>query len=162
MTALLSRLLQRAGIRTGSSFRGYCPRNSKVLVALKKILHWAATHKSNDGVQFRMSRPTIQHLLKEHHGIKASIRCIAYALKRLVLEGYISRQTQWRTRADGTIERARTKTRLKARFLRELAGDAIRCFKLAALTWHPGGEGVVQKIADGYFRYLSAVVPRPG
>lgn len=147
---------------TTSTLKGYSQKSSKVLEPLKKLFHSTATHKTNDGVQFKMSIPVMKQELAKQHRVTACVRTISYALKTLVREGYISRQTQWRKTVGGAIERARTKTRLRVRFLTELASSSVRCFKLLGLTWHVGGERTLQKVADGYLRYLSNVVPRPG
>lgn len=143
---------------SGISFKGYAPQNSKVIEALKKLLLWAFA--KNGGDRCVMSVTTMVRLIAEHHGVTATKRTVTYALKRLVLDGFISRQSRWVKRAGGVIQRARSITRAKSRLLKEQLERGRRGLKLLALGFHPAGEGVVQKFALGYQELLSNVLPK--
>lgn len=147
----------RHGRDGGINFGGYCPYTCKVIEPLKRVLLWAFA--KNGGAHCVMAIPTMQRLLKENHGVSACTRTVCYALKRLQLGGFISRQSRWRKCADGAIERVRSVTRPKGKLMREQLDRGLRGLKLLALTWQPGGEGVVQKIAHGYYSLLKDVVP---
>jgi hypothetical protein len=143
----------------GISWGGYCPKLSKAIEPIKKVLLWACA--KNGGERCVMSVGTMQRLLADHHGTPATKRTVNYALKRLVLDGFISRQSRWVKLVDGTIKRARSVTRLKSRLLTEQLARGRRALKLLALGVRPAGEGVVQRIARGYQDLLSNVVPNP-
>ena len=143
----------------GISFAGYCPRTCKAAEAVKRVLLWAFAKNGGDRAVISIS--TLQRLLAEHHGVMASRRTVTYALKRLQLDGYITRQSRWVKLASGAIQRARSITRPKGRLLREQLDRGYRGLRLLALGVRPAGEGVVQRIARGYQELLANVVPDP-
>ena len=141
------------------TFSGYCPRNSKVGEKLKELLLWAFA--KNDGASCVMSVAVMRDLLEKRWGVRACKRTVEYALKRLQLEGFISRQSRWLKLADGTVKRCRSVTRGKGRFVMEQLKRGWRGLKLAAMTWWPNGDKELQKIADGYYIFLKDVSPPP-
>jgi len=141
----------------GIFYGGYCPKTCKVIEPLKALLLWAFVQ--NGGDRCVMSVATMTRLLTAR-GATASRRTVGYALKRLQLDGFISRQSRWVKLADGVIKRARSITRPKGRLLNEYLRHGRRGLRLLALGFCPGGEGVVQKLALGYQDLLQNVVPK--
>lgn len=140
------------------SFVGYCPKNSRAIEPVKKVLLWA--WGKNGGPKCVMSIKTLVRLVRENHGVKVCRRTVAYALKRLQLDGFISRQTQWRKLPDGSIERKPSATWAKRKMLRDLLGRGMRGLKLALIATPPSGRGVVQELAHGVEKLIGSLVPR--
>jgi len=152
-------ILPLAHVGKGIRFSGYCPKNSKAKEGLKEVMLWAFS--KNDGSECIMSIPVMVRLLKEMCGIDACPRTVLYVLKRLVLEGFITRQSRWLKVAPGVIKHYRSKTRAKGRLLVEQLQRGFRGLRLAAMTWWPGRGDEVQKIASGYHTFLKGVLPNP-
>lgn len=150
---MLKPLANRSAIR----FTGYCPQLCCVTQAMLEILCWAARKKARPIVD--MSTGVMLAILRKRRHLDVCRRTVAYGWKRLVLEGFISRQSRWKKLTGGAIERDVTRTRLKGLFPRAWLRLGQLGLELAALADFHGREEVVQKIALGVENLIGSAVP---